>query len=99
MIVAFVQFRLPTPLSEAAATQLFEASTANYHDLAGLIRKHYVLSEDGHVAGGLYFWQDRASGERAYDSQWHSRVCATYGAEPQITWYNSPVAVVNVRER
>ena len=45
------------------------------------------------------FWQDRASGERAYDSQWHSRVCATYGAEPQIAWYNSPVAVVNVGER
>jgi Putative mono-oxygenase ydhR len=99
MIVTFVEFRLQAPLSEAAATQLFETSAPNYRNLPGLVRKHYVLSEDRQVAGGLYFWQDSAAAERAYDVEWHRRVRALYGAEPQIAWFNSPVAVDNERER
>jgi hypothetical protein len=50
MIIAFVQFKLPAPMTQAEATKLFEKSAANYRHLPGLIRKHYVLSDDGLMA-------------------------------------------------
>jgi hypothetical protein len=61
--------------------------------MPGLVRKDYLLSEDGRVAGGLYFWLDRAAAERAYDEQWHRRVRDLYGADPQVAWFSSLVTV------
>jgi hypothetical protein len=95
MIVAFVQFQLSEPLSEAAASQLFEISALFDRDLPGHFRKHYILSQDGRVAGGLYFWRDRTVAEQAYDEQWHRWVRELYGAEPQIAWLSNLVTVDN----
>jgi len=95
MIVAFVQIPLPAPLSEAAASRLFEGTAPFYRDLPGLCRKHYILSHDGRVAGGLYFWRDRAVAEHSYDEQRHRRVRELYGAEPQIAWFSNLVMVDN----
>jgi predicted RNase H-like nuclease len=95
MITTLVQFQLPAPISLADATRRFEASAPKYQNLAGLIRKYYIRSEDGRVAGGIYLWQSRAAAERVYDGEWRERVEKLYGAEPTITWFDSPVIVDN----
>ena len=95
MITTLVEFRLPAPISLADATRRFEASAPKYQNLAGLIRKYYIRSEDGRVAGGIYLWQSRAAAERVYDGEWRERVEKLYGAEPTITWFDSPVIVDN----
>jgi Putative mono-oxygenase ydhR len=95
MITAIVQFRLPSPLSLEEATQRFESSAPKYQNLPGLIRKYYIRSEDGRTAGGVYLWESRQAAERVYDGAWRERVAKLYGAEPTITWFNSPVIVDN----
>lgn len=95
MITTLVQFQLAAPISLADATRRFEASAPKYQNLAGLIRKYYIRSEDGCVAGGIYLWQSRAAAERVYDGEWRERVEKLYGAEPTITWFDSPVIVDN----
>ena len=95
MIVAFVKFQLPAPRSEAVAKQLFGSSAPSYRGMAGLVRTDYILSEDEGVACGVYFWQDCAAAERAYDEQRHRRVRDLYGADPQIAWFSTPVTVYN----
>jgi len=95
MIVAFVQFQLSAPLSEAAAIQLFESSAPFCRDVPGLLSKHCILSQDGRIAGGVYFWRDRIVAEHAYDEQWHRRVRELHGAEPQIAWLSNLVTVDN----
>jgi hypothetical protein len=95
MITTLVQFQLPTPISLAEAARRFESSAPKYRDLPGLIRKYYIRSEDGRVAGGIYLWESRADAERVYDGEWRARVEQLYGAQPAITWFDTPVIVDN----
>ena len=64
--------------------------------MPGLIRKHYVLTEDGRTAGGIYLWKTRADAERQYDEAWRRFVTEKYGTEPQLTYFESPVVVDNL---
>jgi hypothetical protein len=96
MITTLVQFQLPSPISLAEATRRFESSAPKYRNLSGLIRKYYIRSEDGRIAGGIYLWESRAAAERVYDGEWRERVEQLYGAKPAITWFDSPVVVDNL---
>jgi hypothetical protein len=96
MITAIVQFQLPAPISLAEATRRFESSAPKYQNLPGLIRKYYIRSEDGRIAGGVYLWQSRQEAERVYDQAWRERVEQLYQAKPTITWFDSPVVVDNL---
>lgn len=96
MITAVVQFKLPAPITLAEATQRFESSAPKYRNLPGLIRKYYVLSEDGRVAGGIYLWESRTAAESIYSGGWRERVTTLYGTVPVIAWFESPVIVDNL---
>jgi hypothetical protein len=95
MILALVRFALPDPIDLAEATRRFESSAPKYLGLPGLMRKHYVLSDDGRFAGGVYLWESRAAAEAVYSGEWVARVAALYGAEPEILFFASPVTVDN----
>ena len=95
MITAIVQFRLPSPISLAEATQRFESTAPRYQNLSGLIRKYYIRSEDGRSAGGVYLWESRAAAEALYTAEWCERVEKVYGDKPVIAWFDSPVIVDN----
>ncbi len=93
MIVAVVNFALPAPLSSDEARAMFESSAPSYQKVDGLRRKHFLLAEDGHSAGGVYLWDSREQAEALYDEAWRTRVAARYGSEPQVTYYDSQVTV------
>ncbi len=56
MITALVEFKLPQPMSLDQAKQTFLSTAPKYQGMPGLIRKYYVVSEDGRRAGGVYLW-------------------------------------------
>jgi Putative mono-oxygenase ydhR len=93
MIVAVVNFALPAPLTTDEARAMFEASAPNYQKIDGLLRKHYLLADDGRSAGGVYLWASREQAEKLYDDEWRDRLAARYGSEPQVTYYDSQVTV------
>lgn len=93
MIVAVVNFALPTPLTSDEARALFEASAPNYQNVPGLLRKHFLLADDGRSAGGVYLWESRERAEALYDDTWRARLAARYGSQPQVTYYDSQVTV------
>jgi hypothetical protein len=97
MIIALVQFALPQPMTVAQARDMFNSTAPRYLGLPGLVRKRYVLSEDGRTAGGLYFWQTRADAERQYNADWRRFVTEKYGTEPQLSYFESPVFVDNLK--
>jgi hypothetical protein len=96
MITTLVQFALPSPITLAEATRRFESSAPKYQNLAGLIRKYYIRSEDGRIAGGIYLWESRQAAERVFSGEWRERVENLYGAKPTITWFETPVVVDNL---
>ena len=95
MITAVVQFALPKPMSLEEAARTFELSAPKYVNLPGLIRKYYILSEDGRRAGGVYLWETRAAAQAVYNGEWQARVEQLYGSKPEITWFDTPVIVDN----
>ncbi len=96
MINVIVTFRLPSPVSREDARRLFLSTAPRYQGLRGLVRKHYIVSEDGATAGGNYLWQTRADAEALYTEAWHAFVTEKYGTAPSMTWYEVPVIVDNV---
>jgi hypothetical protein len=95
MITAIATFRLPQPLTVDEAKAIFESTAPRYQSQPGLIRKYYVLSEDGRTAGGVYLWQSRQAADALYDDAWRAFVTAKYGAPPQVVYMESPVIVDN----
>ena len=73
----------------------FEASAPLYQGVQGLIRKYYLLSEDGRTGGGVYLFESREDAERLYDAAWRAGIRARLGAEPSIEYFESPVIVDN----
>lgn len=96
MITAMVQFRLPKPLTREEAREVFLSTAPKYRAVAGLIRKYYLLFEDGATAGGVYLWQTRADAERLYSEEWRQFIRDKYGAPPTVTYFESPVVVDNL---
>jgi len=96
MITAIVQFRVPSPLTRAKAQEVFSGTAPNYQKARGLIRKYYLLSEDGGTAGGVYLWDSKEDAETLYTQDWKTFVREKYGAEPSITYFHTPVIVDNL---
>ncbi|WP_420966633.1 monooxygenase [Bradyrhizobium sp. B120] len=98
MITAVTTFRLPKPITREEARSIFLSTAPLYRDVPGLFRKTYVLSEDGMTAGGIYFWNSRGEAEALYTDAWRARAREKYGADPTVTYFESPVVVDNVAE-
>ena len=96
MIIAMVEFTLPRPISPAQARETFLSTAPRYRDMPGLIRKYYVLSEDGSRAGGIYLWSSRDDADRVYTDEWKAFVRGKYGSDPKLTFLECPVVVDNV---
>ena len=97
MITALVQFKLPEPVTRDKAQEIFSSTAPKYREVQGLVRKYYLLSENGHTAGGVYLWNSREEAENLYTDEWKQVIHDRYGAQPEITYFESPVIVDNLR--
>lgn len=98
MITAVVQIRLSTPVTLEKATALFTDVAPKYRDTPGLIRKYFLLSEDGSTVGGAYLWESREEAEQLYGAEWRQAITDKYGTEPSVTYFASPVIVDNLAD-
>ena len=96
MVTAFVQFKLPSAMSQEQAKEVFMSTAPKYQQAAGLIRKYYLLSEDGGTVGGVYLWKSREDAESLYTKEWKNFIKDKYGGEPSIVYLHSPVIVDNL---
>lgn len=96
MIVVIVTFRLPQPWTVEEAAAVFRSTAPKYLGKAGLVRKHYYISEDGDRAGGIYLWESRADAAACYTPGWQAAVTRKYGVSPEILYAEVPVTVDNL---
>jgi len=96
VITALVQFKLPAPITREQACEMFSATAQKYRDIAGLIRKYYVLSQNGETAGGMYLWDSQKDAEQLYTAEWEQFIFDKYGTLPTVTYFDCPVLVDNV---
>jgi hypothetical protein len=96
MITAIVQIKLPEPMTREKAQAVFADTAPKYREVKGLIRKYYLLSEDGATAGGVYLWKSRQDAEQLYTDDWEAFIMHKYGTKPSVTYFDSPVIVDNL---
>jgi len=96
MITTLVQIKLSEVLSLDKARDIFSSTAPKYIEVQGLIRKYYLLSEDGETAGGVYLWESRKTADTLYTDEWKKFIQQKYGSKPSVTYFNSPVIVDNL---
>jgi hypothetical protein len=62
---------------------------------AQLVRKHYLLSEEGTECAGLYLWATRAAAEAAHDAAWRAGVAERTGSAPTIRYFELQMLLDN----
>jgi hypothetical protein len=95
LITTLVQFPLAEAVSLEQARELFLSTAPKYTKVPGLLRKHYLVAEDGRSAGGAYLWKSRADAEKLFTEEWKEFIVGKYGSQPTIIWLNTPVVVDN----
>jgi hypothetical protein len=96
MITAMATFKLPKPMTLDEARKIFLSTAPKYQGVAGLLRKYYVLSQDGSTVGGIYLWNSKAEAEALYTESWRAFVREKYNTDPTVTYMDCPVVVDNV---
>ena len=94
MVTTLVQIPLPASLGREQVFAAFSSLAPTFKNVPGLIRKYFTLSDSDEV-GGIYLWEDRDAAEIFHSAAWRSRVLSTYGSEPKVTYFASPVIVDN----
>lgn len=96
MIVVINTIRLRSAITRDEARRIFLDTAPRYQGVAGLVRKHYVLSQDGNTVGGIYLWKSRAEADAMYTESWKDFVREKYCSDPSLTYLESPVVVDNL---
>lgn len=99
MITTITEFKLSEPMSREEAQKVFLSTAPKYQDVPGLIRKNYIVSQDGKTVGGIYLWNSRAEAESMYSESWRAFVREKYGCDPSVTFFETPVVVDNLTNK
>ncbi len=96
MLTVFVQFKLPEFITRDQVETIFSGAAPMYYEIPGLIRKYFLLSEDGKTAGGVYIWNSRKDAEMFYNENFRLSITEKFGSEPSVSYFESPIVIDNV---
>jgi hypothetical protein len=95
MITVICHFGLPDEYSPEKTRAVFKDSTQKFIGMPGLIRKYFLLAEDGRSAASVYLWESRRPAESFFTEQWKEFMVGKYGHRPTVTYYECPVVIDN----
>ena len=96
MITVIDSFQLSKPITRDEARKIFLSTAPKYQGVVGLVRKYYLLSQDGSTVSGIYLWNSRAEAEAMFTESWRAFVREKYGTDPSVTYLDCPVVVDNL---
>jgi hypothetical protein len=95
MIVELVTFRATPGADWDAILSEARATIPRWRANAQLVRKHYLVSEDGAECAGLYVRPSREAAEAAHDAAWRAAVAQRTGSAPAIRYFNLQMLLDN----
>lgn len=97
MITAIVQFKVSGDTTKEQVFNNMNNVAPKFENMPGLIRKNFLFDGDHGVGGGVYTWETREAAEAVYaeGGPWREAIRNLYGAEPNITWFETPIIVDN----
>ena len=95
MIVELGTFKAPPGADWDAILADARATIPRWRANPQLVRKHYLLSDDGNECAGLYIWPTRAAAEAAHDTAWRAGVEKRTGSPPAIRYFGLQMLLDN----
>jgi hypothetical protein len=96
-VTTLVVVKTPPGVTRAMIEAGFVKAVPVYTKVPGLIRKYFTVNDNGF--GGMYHWKNRAAAEAWFTAEWRARSKATYGVEPELTYFDSPLQIDNMPKR
>ena len=96
MTTAIIQFRLPPGAPTDAVKNGFHEAAPFFRGPPGLLRKYFLLSQDGAIGGGVYLWTSRQRAHDFSEVTIRPMIQEKFHVEPSITYFDTPVIVDNV---
>ncbi len=92
MIVVHVRFPIKGVDKKEFEKKLL-ATAPKYEKLDGLIRKYYIMTDDGKHAGGIYLWESKAKADAWYNAEWKKYMTEAWGEPPLLEYLDCPIVV------
>ena len=96
MVTAIVHYELAPSLNPEKVRTYYKQAVPKYKNMPGLIRKYFLLSEDGHMGGSVYLWETREQAVAFHDEEWLEFMRGKYGRRPQVTFFACQIVIDNV---
>jgi hypothetical protein len=96
MITSITQFQLPSGISTEAIRNGFLEVAPKFQHPSGLLRKYFLVSEDGKTGGGVYLWSSMEKARMFSEGVLRAMIKDKFRVEPSIEYYEVPVVVDNV---
>jgi len=96
MTTSITRFRLPPGIPIEAVKNGFLEVAPRFKHPAGLLRKYFLISEDGKTGGGVYLWNSMEQARAFSEGVLRKMIKDKFQVEPSIEYYEAPVVVDNV---
>jgi hypothetical protein len=96
MTTTIIQYRLPAGVPVDAVKSGFLEVAPDFKSPSGLLRKYFLLSDDGATGGGVYLWTSRQSARDFSEGTLRPMIKEKFHVEPSIAYFDTPVVVDNV---
>jgi heme-degrading monooxygenase HmoA len=93
-ITTLVTIKTPANITREQVLAEFASAALTYQKVPGLIRKYFVLSDDGKF-GGVYLWDSKLSAQTWFSPVWSERAAKRFGSEAQLEWFDTPIAITS----
>jgi hypothetical protein len=95
MITEIITFEIPDGMTRDEVVANYRRSAPIWRANPDLIRKNYLFDGQTRRAGGVYLWRSMEAARRARDAAWLERVRRTYGSEPTVQYFETPLVADN----
>ena len=87
MIAELVKMKLPPGMTREDVLTAAHTTIATWSTNPDLLRKHFLLDEQGHTYG-FYLWRSRAAAQQAHGDAFLARVRERFGCEPTFQYFD-----------
>ena len=96
MITSITRFALPPGIPTKAVKDGFAEVAPHFKQPSGLLRKYFLISEDGKTGGGVYLWNSMEQARTFSEGVIRPMIKDKFQVEPSIEYYDAPVVVDNI---
>jgi len=96
MTTVIIRYPLPPGAPIDAVKSGFVKVAPFFQGPHGLLRKYFLLSDDGTTGGGVYLWTSRQAARDFTEATIRPMIREKFHVEPSITYFETPLVVDNV---